>query len=158
MSTFRLLILRPMPEKSNVLHRTRKDIYILYIIWTGGSMEQAVSRSPTAAPRRWGLEFASRSFHRIFLGGRIGVWVGFSQGFSRFFFPAIYFIPTFSHSSYSFRFISSYDGTTGVVGRHPCCSQIFNIGASSHLIPRTDLLLDMSWGYLFKRTQVVAIF
>ena len=40
------------------------------------------------------------------------------------------------------------DGASGVVGRHPCYSRTYNIGTSSHLIPRPDLVLDTSWGYL----------
>ena len=34
-----------------------------------------------------------------------------------------------------------------MVGRHPCYSWTYNIWASSHLIPRPDLVLDTSWGY-----------
>ena len=84
-----------------------------------------------------------------FRGGRNGVWEGFSRGFSRFPLPQI----SFHHfstliSSISFHFICPCDGATGVVGRHPCYSQTYNMGASSHLIPRPDLVLDTSWGYL----------
>ena len=84
-----------------------------------------------------------------FRGGRNGVWVGFLRGFSRFPLPQI----SFHHfstliSSISFHFISPCDGAPGVVGRHPCHSLTYNIGASSHLIPRPDLVLDTSWGYL----------
>ena len=84
-----------------------------------------------------------------FRGGRNGVWVGFSRGFSRFPLPQI----SFHHfttliSSISFHFISPYDGASGVVGRHPCYSLTYNIRASSHLIPRPDLVLDTSWGYI----------
>ena len=83
-----------------------------------------------------------------FRGGQNGVWVGFSRGFSRFPLPQI----SFHHfsiliSSISFHFISPCDGASGVVGRHPCYSLTYNIGASSHLIPRPDLVLDTSWGY-----------
>ena len=42
----------------------------------------------------------------------------------------------------------SCDGASGVVGRHPCYSLTYNIGASSLLIPRPDPVLDTSWGYL----------
>ena len=85
-----------------------------------------------------------------FRGGRKEVWVGFSRGFSRFPLPQI----SFHHfstliSPISFHFIRPCDGVTGVVGRHPCYSLTYNIGASSHLIPRPDLVLDTSWGYLF---------
>ena len=83
-----------------------------------------------------------------FRGGRNGVWVGFSQGFSRFLLPQI----SFHHfstliSSISFHVISPCDGASGVVGRHPCYTRIYNLGASSHLILRPDLVLDTSWGY-----------
>ena len=64
-----------------------------------------------------------------FRGGRNGVWVGFSRGFSRFPLPLI----SFHHfstliSSISFHFISPYDGASGVVGRHPCYSRTYNMG------------------------------
>ena len=86
-----------------------------------------------------------------FRGGRNGVWVGFSQGFYRFPLPQI----SFHHfstliSSISFHFISPCDGVSGVVSRHPRYSRTYNIGASSHLIPRPDLVLDTSWGYLYQ--------
>ena len=94
-----------------------------------------------------------------FRGGRNGVWVGFSRGFSRFPLPQI----SFHHfstliSSISFHFISPCDDESGVIGRHPCYTLTYNIGASSHLIRRLDLVLDTSWGYfiinLFK-TKIV---
>ena len=80
-----------------------------------------------------------------FPGGRNGIWVGFSRGFSRFPLPQI----SFHHfskliSSISFHFIRPYDGASGVVGRHPCYSRTYNIGASSHLIPRPALVFDTS--------------
>ena len=34
------------------------------------------------------------------------------------------------------------DSATGVVGRHPCYSLTFNIGASSHLVPRPGPVSD----------------
>ena len=76
-----------------------------------------------------------------FRGGRNGVWEGFSRGFSSFPLPQI----SFHHfsiliSSISFHFISPCDGASGVVGRHPCYSRTYNIGASSHPIPRPDLV------------------
>ena len=85
-----------------------------------------------------------------FRGGRNGVRVGFSRGFSRFPLPQ----SSFHHfstliSSISFYFISPCDDASDVVGRHPYYSRTYNIGASSHLIPRPDLVLDTSWGYLF---------
>ena len=80
-----------------------------------------------------------------FRGGQNGVWVGFSRGFSRFPLPQI----SFHHfsiliSSISFHFIRPFDGVSGVVGRHPCYSGTYNMGAASHLIPRPDLVLDTS--------------
>ena len=81
---------------------------------------------------------------RGFRGGRNRVWVGFSRGFSRFPLPQI----SFHHfstliSSISFYFIRPCDGASGVVGRHPCYSRTYNMGASSYLIPRPDLVLDI---------------
>ena len=70
-----------------------------------------------------------------FRGGRNRVWVGFSRGFSRF--PLLI-------SSISFHFIRPCDGASGVVSQHPCYSRTSNVGASSHLIPRPDLVLDTS--------------
>ena len=80
-----------------------------------------------------------------FRGGRNEVWVGFSWGFSHFLLPQI----SFHHfstliSSISFHFIRPCDGATDVVGRHPCYSRTYNMGPSSHLIPRPDLVLDTS--------------
>ena len=80
-----------------------------------------------------------------FRDGRNGVWVGFSRGFFRFPLPQI----SFHHfstliSAISFHFISPCDGASGVVGRHPFYSRTYNIGTSSHLIPRPDLVLDTS--------------
>ena len=79
-----------------------------------------------------------------FRGGRNGVCVGFSRGFSCF--PLQHFIPPFLHnlSSISFHFLSPCDGASGVVGRHPCYSRTYNLGASSQLSPRPDLVLDTS--------------
>ena len=79
-----------------------------------------------------------------FCGGRNGVWVGFLRGFSRFPLPQI----SFHHfstliSSISFHFISPCDGASA--GRHPYYSRTYNLVASSHLIPRPDLVLDSSW-------------
>ena len=106
----------------------------------GGLVAQAVRR-------RWGPEFASPCGFR---GARNGVWVGFPRGFSCFPLPQILFHHfTTLISSISFHFIRPCDGASGVVGRHPCYSRTYNIGASSNLIPRPDLALDTSWGYLF---------
>ena len=79
-----------------------------------------------------------------FRGGRNEVRVGFS----RFPLPQI----SFHHfstliSSISLHFVCPCDGATGMVGRQPCYSLTYNIGASSHLIPQPDLVLDTSWGY-----------
>ena len=89
-----------------------------------------------------------------FRGGWNGVWVGFSRGFSSFPLPQI----SFHHfstliSSISFHFFHPCDGASAVVSRHPCYSRTYNIGASSHLIPRPDLMLDTSWGYLFIKME-----
>ena len=85
-----------------------------------------------------------------FRGGQNEVWVGFSRGFSHFPLPQISFHHFFTLiSSISLHFICPCDGATGVVGRHPCYSLTYNIGASSHLIPRPDLVLDTSWGYYY---------
>ena len=85
-----------------------------------------------------------------FRGGRNGVWVGFSRGFSRFPLPQIsfHYFSTLM-SSISFNFISPCDGATGLVVRHPCYSRTYNIGASSHLIPRPDLVLTRVEDILF---------
>ena len=85
-----------------------------------------------------------------FRGERNEVWVGFSRGFSRFPLPQISF-HRFSTliSSTSFHFIRPCDGASSVVGRHPWYARTYNTGASSHHIPRPDLVLDTSWGYLF---------
>ena len=79
------------------------------------------------------------------------MWVSWwtKRGLGRFFtgFP----LPqiSFHHfstliSSISFHFIHPCDGASGVVGRHPCYSRTCNMGASLHLIPRPDLVLDTS--------------
>ena len=107
----------------------------------GGLVAQAVRRSPPTAGVRVRVSVPPCGFR----GGRNGVWVGFSRGFSRFALPQI----SFHHfsiliSSISFHFISPSDGASGVVGRHPCYSRTYNIGVSSHLIPRPDLVLDTS--------------
>ena len=90
-----------------------------------------------------------------FRGGRNGVWAGFSRGFSRFLLPQISFHLSTLISFISFHFIRPCDGASGVVGRHHCYSRTYNIGASSHLIPRPELVLDTSWGYLFKNQNIV---
>ena len=61
-------------------------------------------------------------------------------------FDAIFLVYRYSTliSSILFHIISPCDGASGVVGRHPCYSLTYNLGASSHLIPRPDLVLDTS--------------
>ena len=117
-----------------------------YMIFFGGLVAQAVRRSPPTS----GVPSSRLGPSCGFRGGRNGVWVGFSRGFSRFPLPPI----SFHHfstliSSISFHFIRPCDGESGVVGRHPCYSRTYDVGASSHLIPRPDLVLDTSWGNLF---------
>ena len=117
----------------------------MFDIWRiGGLVAQAVRRSPPTA----GVPVCVSVTPCGFRGGRNGVWVGFSRGFSHFPLPQLSFhhFPTFI-SSISFHFISPCDGASGVVGRHPCYSRTYNLGASSHLIPRSDLVLDTSGGY-----------
>ena len=107
----------------------------------GGLVAQAVSRSPPTA----GVP-SSRLGHSMWVSWWMNRGLGrFSGGFSRFPLPQISF-HRFSTliSSISFHFIRPCDGATGVVGRHPCYSLTYNIGASSHLIPRPDLVLDTS--------------
>ena len=101
-----------------------------------GLVAQAVRRStPTAgvpSPSMWVSWWTKRGLGRFltgFRGGRNGVWVGFSRGFSRFLLPPI----SFHHfstliSSISFHFIRPCDGASGVVGRHPCYSRTYNVG------------------------------
>ena len=80
-----------------------------------------------------------------FRGGRNGAWIGFLM-----LSPCHKFHSTISYlSSHLFHFIRPYDDASGVVGRHPFYSQIFNKGASSPVIPRPGPVSNMSWGYLF---------
>ena len=111
----------------------------------GGLVAQAVRRSPPTA----GVP-SSRLGHSLW----VSWWTnrglgGFSRGFSRFPLPQI----SFHHlstliSSISFHFIAlvmvRQAWSAGTLATH---GLIF--GASSHLIPRPDLVLDTSWGYLF---------
>ena len=100
----------------------------------GGLLTQANRRSPLTA----GIS-SSRLGHSMWYSW----WTkcGLGRFFSRFlpFSPTKNFIPPFLHTHLahlvSFHFISPCDGVIGVVDRHPCYSQIFNIGSSSHLIP-----------------------
>ena len=93
-----------------------------------------------------------------FRGGRNRVWVGFSRGFSRFPLLQILFHHFFTLiSSISFHFIHPCDGASGVFGWHPCYSRTYTIGASSHLIPWPDLVLDTSWGYFYMVQCLLAV-
>ena len=111
-----------------------------------GLVAQAVRRSPPTAgvpssrlgPTMWVSWWTKRGLGRFFTG-----FLPFS--------PTTNFIPPFLHT-HLIHFVSFHpplDGASGVVGRHPCYSRTYNIGASSHLIPRPDLMLDTSWGYLY---------
>ena len=73
------------------------------------------------------------------------MWVSWWKkwSLSRFFSGFLQFFPYHKFhsrisplSSQPFHFISLCDGATGVVGRHPRYPLTFNIGTSSHLIPR----------------------
>ena len=107
-------------------------------------MAQAVKRSPSTAgvsssrlgPSMWISWWTKLDLGRFFTG-----FLPFS--------PTTNFIPPFLQliSSISIHFIRPCDGASGVVVRHPCYSRTYNMGASSHLIPRPDLVLDTSWGY-----------
>ena len=92
-----------------------------------------------------------------FRGGRNGVWVGFSRGFSHFPLPQIFHSTISPHSSHPFRFISSAlvmvhqawsAGTLAVHG--PTISGL-------HLIPRPDLVLDTSWGYFISLCEMYRV-
>ena len=119
--------------------------YIIYdiICFKCGSVAQAVRRSPPIARIPNSCLGHSMCFSR---------WMNLSPGrfLSGFlsFSLAIYFISVLLHT-HLVHFICPCDGATGVVGRHPCYSRTYNIGVSSHLIPRPDLVFDASWGYLF---------
>ena len=113
----------------------------LMSIGISGSVAQAVKRSPPTAGvpslhvdhYMWVSWWTKRDLARFF------------SGFLQFLPPQISFhnFPTLI-SSILFHFIRPCDGASGMVGRHPCYSRIYNIGASSRLIPRPDLMLDMS--------------
>ena len=104
----------------------------------GGSVAEAVKRTP---PQLWGLEFAPWS-------SIVGFVV--DQTESGYVFLTISpvflchkFHSTFIHT-HLIHYIRSCDGASGVVGRHPYYSQTFNLGASSHLIPRPGPVSDTS--------------
>ena len=100
---------------------------------------QAVKRSPPAAG-----DPSSRLRHSMF-----GFLVDETESVLRFLgvsptFPCHKFHSTiYPHSLHSFHFICPCDDASGMVGRHPCKLQTFNIGASSHHIPRPGPV-DMS--------------
>ena len=81
-----------------------------------------------------------------FCDGWNRVWVGFSWGFSHFPLLQISFLHT--HRIHFFHFIHACYGVSGMVSQH-CYSLIFNVGASSHLIPRPGPLSDTSSGYYY---------
>ena len=81
----------------------------------------------------WRPEIESRSLHMGFVENETEsglVFLGFLP------FPLSQ-ISLYTHPIHlvSFHFIHLCDGASDVVGRHPCYSQTFNRGASSHLIP-----------------------
>ena len=88
-----------------------------------------------------------------FRSGRNWVWVSFLGVLPYHKFHSI----ISSHSSHSFHFINRCDGASGVVGQHPCSSQIVNKGDSSHLILRPDPTSDSRWGYLFTELEFLRI-
>ena len=101
----------------------------------GGLVAQAVRRSPPTAGvptsrlghSMWVSWWTKRGLGRFFMG-----FLPFS--------PTTNFIPPFLHT----HLIRPCNGASGVVGRHPCYSQTYNLGASSHLILRPDLVSDTS--------------
>ena len=112
-------------------------------MWAAASWHKRLDNSPPTAGvpssllghSMWVLWWTKQGLGRFFTG-----FLPFS--------PTTNFIPPFLHT-HLIHFISPCDCASGVVGRHPCYSRTYNIGASSHLIPRPDLVLDTSWGYLF---------
>ena len=127
----------PMNKKLQPINAILKYL-LLHIMWrlAGKSCWMLVSH-------RWGPKFAywwtKRSLGRFFSG-----FIPFS--------PTRNFIPPFPHTHLThfvqFYFIRLCDGTSGVVGRHPCYSKTFSKGALSYLVPRPGPLLDTSWGYM----------
>ena len=98
----------------------------------GGLVAQAVSRSPPTA----GVP-SSRVSHSMW----VSWWTkrGLDRFSSRFLLlPQISFqhFSTLS-SSISFHFISSCEGATGVLGRHPCYSQLHRISSIDPVLCRT---------------------
>ena len=81
-------------------------------------MAQAISRPSQGSRVR--IAVTPRGFR----GVRIGIWVDFSRGFTRF--PCRKFHSTISpHSFHSLNFIRPYDGESGLIGRHSGYSQSF---------------------------------
>ena len=93
-----------------------------------GLVAQAVKRSPPTAgvassrlgPPTWVSWWTKRGLGRFFTG-----FLPFS--------PTTNFIPPFLHTHliHFVSFIRPCDGASGVVGRHPCYSRTYNVGASS---------------------------
>ena len=74
----------------------------------------------------------------------------FFSGFLQFS-PTTNFIPSFLHV-HLIHFVSFHQPLWWCVRRgRPALT--YNIGASSHLIPRPDLVLDTSWGYFLSDVQ-----
>ena len=100
-----------------------------------GLVAQAVSRSPPTAgvpssrlgPSMWVLWWMKRGLGRFFSG-----FLPFS--------PTTNFIPPFLHT-YLIHFVSFHPPLWWCIRR--------GRPAPLHLIPRPDLVLDTSWGYLF---------
>ena len=115
-------------------------------------MVQAVRLSPPTA----GVP-SSRLGHSMWVSWWTKLGLGrFFSGFLSFSLPQI----SFHHfstlvSSISFHFISPCDGASGLVGRHPCYSRTYNIGASSYLIPRPDLCWTRVEDILFKSNRKI---
>ena len=115
--------------------------YAFYDILT-----QAVRRSPPTA----GVP-SSRLGHSMW----VSWWTirGLVRFFSRFlqFSPSTNFVPPFLHT-HLIHFVSFHQPLWWCVRRgRPTALLLTDLqyGASSHLIPRPDLVLDTSWGYLY---------
>ena len=110
-------------------------MYILELCSLYGS---SVRIGLTFALHNWDTEFEFRLFMWVSWWSKWSL-SRFTSGFLPFS-PATNYIPSFLHTHLihfvSFHSIRSFDNASGVVGRHPCYSQTFNKGASSHLIPR----------------------
>ena len=75
-----------------------------------------------------------------FRGGRNEIWISFFRSFSRFPPPHISFLHFSTVISFiSFHYFRPYDGTSGMIGRHPWYSQTSNKGI--HRVSSLDLVL-----------------